>query len=392
MPQINITENSANLINTIASQASSHISVFFCGETFYNKLVQNENPVPVFKQYNTPQELISEFDISVLAGTSSGLANSTLEKGFSGGTTLDRELHSALNYLEYGGILIAATGATQLGSVNIQFDSAFYERREKFLDVIAFVNIFEDVIGIVGSSFEYRNGSDGDYPTTYSGGGFGILQLTGIAGSTFDNQIFSVLGRKERNRLYGGETANIRILMTSDAAGCIARTDSEYYPWYAPAGTVRGQINSFTKLIPALDDNDITTLQTQSVNAFNNIVGLDGAYLLGDKTCETTSSSNKTQLGVTRLVNYMGRAFKHIISNSLFELNDAETRSKIVTSSTAVMEFIKSGRGVSSYSIICDETNNTLVVQEARQIVVDLSFKPVFSVNEVSFRFVINQS
>ena len=392
MPQINITENSANLINAIASQASSHVSVFFCGTTFYNKLVQGESPVPVYKQYNTPQELISEFDISVLAGSSSGLATSGDEKGFSGGTTLDRELHAALNYLEYGGILIAATGATQLGSVNIQFDSAFYERRDKFNDVVAFVNIFEDVVGVVGSSFEFRNGTDGDYPSTYSGGGFGILGFTGVNGSTFDNQVFSVLGRKERTRLYGGETAAIRILMTSDAAGCIARTDAEYYPWYAPAGTVRGQINNFTKLIPALDDTDITTLQSQSVNSFNNIIGLDGAYLLGDKTCEATSTSNKVQLGVTRLINYIGRSFKPIISGALVELNDAETRSKIVTAATSVLEFIKSGRGVSSYSIVCDETNNTTAVQEARQIVVDLSFKPVFSVNEVSFRFVINQS
>ena len=56
------------------------------------------------------------------------------------------------------------------------------------------------------------------------------------------------------------------------------------------------------------------------------------------------------------------------------------------------MEFAKSGRGVSTYAIVCDETNNTQAIVDARQIVVDLSFNPVFSVNQVSFRFVINQS
>jgi len=56
------------------------------------------------------------------------------------------------------------------------------------------------------------------------------------------------------------------------------------------------------------------------------------------------------------------------------------------------MEFIKSGRGISSYSVVCDESNNNTAVVEARQFVVDLSFKPNFSVNSITFRFTVNQS
>lgn len=390
MPQINITENSPNLSGAVQSQGSSHVSVFMCGTSFMQKLTEGDSPVPAYKQYNSPQELIAEFNSAVLAGTSSGFSNGGAEKGFTGGTTLDRELHSALNYLEYGGILIAATGATSLAASNIKIDSAFYERRDKFNDVVALVNIFEDVIGIVGSSFEFSYGSTGLYPIDFSFG-FGVTGFEGISGSTFDNNIFSVIGRKERTRLYGGETSNIPILMVSDAAGCLARTDSSFFPWYAPAGTIRGEVNTITKLYPSIDDTDITNLQGQFVNAFNNVLGIDGIFLLGDKTCELTVA-NKQQIGITRLINYVSRQIKPIVAEALFELNDAETRSKIVAALTSTMEFVKSGRGVSSYVIVCDETNNPVSVQEARQIVVDLSFKPVFSVNQVSFRFVINQS
>ena len=392
MPQINITENSPNLSGAVQSQGSSHVSVFMCGASFMQKLTEGDSPVPAYKQYNSPQELNAEFDSKVLAGTSSGFSNSGPEKGFTGGTTLDRELHSALNYLEYGGILIAATGATSLAASNIKIDSAFYERKDKFGEVVNLVNIFEDVIGVVGSSFEFHNGTTGLYPLDFSGSGFfGLTGITGVSGSTFDNNIFSVIGRKERTRLYGGETANIPILMVSDAAGCLARTDSSFFPWYAPAGTIRGEVNTITKLYPSIDDTDITNLQGQFVNAFNNVLGIDGIFLLGDKTCELTVE-NKKQIGVTRLINYVNRQIKPIVAEALFELNDAETRSKIVAALTSTMEFVKSGRGVSSYVIVCDETNNPVSVQEARQIVVDLSFKPVFSVNQVSFRFVINQS
>lgn len=392
MPQINITENSPNLAGAVQSQVSTHVSVFMCGASFMQKLTEGDNPIPAFKQYNSPQELISEFNAAVLAGTSSGFSSGGPEKGFSGGTTLDRELHAALNYLEYGGILIAATGATSMASSNIRIDSAFYERQDKFTEVVNLVNTFEDVIGVVGSSFEYNNGTTGSYPLDFTSSRFfGLTAITGISGSTFDNNIFSIIGRKERARLYGGETANIPILMVSDAAGCLARTDSSFYPWYAPAGTIRGQVNTISKLYPSIDDTDITLLQNQLVNAFNNVLGIDGIFLLGDRTCELTTE-NKKQIGVTRLINYINRAIKPIVAEALFELNDAETRSKIVAALTSVMEFTKSGRGVSSYAIVCDETNNTTAIIDARQIVVDLSFKPVFSVNQVSFRFVINQS
>jgi hypothetical protein len=56
------------------------------------------------------------------------------------------------------------------------------------------------------------------------------------------------------------------------------------------------------------------------------------------------------------------------------------------------MEFTKSGRGISSYSIVCDGSNNTTSTIQARQFVVDLTFKPNFSVNEITFRFTINQA
>jgi len=390
MPQINITENSPNLSGAVQSQSSSHVSVFMCGASFMAKLTEGDSPVPAFKQYNTPQELISEFNTEVLAGTSSGFISSGPEKGFSGGTTLDRELHAALNYLEYGGILIAATGATSMAASNMKIDSTFYERRDKFDDVVALVNIFEDVIGVVGSSFEFHNGSTSNYPIEFDSG-FGVTGISGVSGSTFDNNIFSVIGRKERTRLYGGETANISILMVSDAAGCLARTDSSFFPWYAPAGIIRGAVNTISKLYPSIDDTDITNLQNQNVNAFNNVLGIDGIFLLGDKTCELTTE-NKKQIGVTRLINYISRAIKPIVAEALFELNDAETRSKILSALTSIMESVKSGRGISSYVAICDETNNTQAIVDARQIVVDLSFKPIFSVNQVSFRFVINQS
>jgi hypothetical protein len=389
MPQVNINENSANIAALVAGQASTHISAFLCGVSLYEKLVGGENPTPSYKQYNSVQELLAEFDSTVLAGTSSGFGGNG--PGFTGGATVDRELHAALNYLEYGGILLAATGASALNRNDLAIDTVFCENNTKFDDVIRLVAMRQDCVGIVGTTFEYQNGSTGAYPVAYAGLGF--TTISGIQGVTaYDDLFFSVLGRKTRTRMYGGATAPINMLLTSDAAGCFAKTDAINYPWFAPAGVNRGKLKYYVYLTPSLTDTDVTNLLANSfVNSFNTLVGSPGVFLLGDRTGES-SDANKKQIGIARLVAYIKRSFRPLLDSVLFELNDAETRAKFVTGAVAIMEFVKAGRGVSSYSIICDESNNSATVVDNRQFVVDLSFKPNFSVSEITFRFTINQS
>lgn len=390
MPQVNINENSANIVATIAGQASTHLSAFLCGASFYSKLVEGESPQPSFKQFESPQVLLAKFNSAVLAGTSSGFAGAG-QPGFTGGSTFDRELHSALNYLQYGGILVAATGASALNRNDLAIDSAFCENSTKFDEVITLVQLRQDCIGIIGTTFEYNNGSTGNYPSGYAGLGF--TGITGVSGVTaYDDLFFSVIGRKTRSRIYGGATAPINILLTSDAAGCMARTDSVSKPWFAPAGVNRGQLNSYVTLTPSLTESDVSSLLNNTfVNSFSSLIGTTGIYLLGDRTAESTDTDKK-QVGIARLIAYIKRSFRPLLDSVLFELNDAETRAKFTTGATAVMEFVKAGRGVSSYSVVCDESNNSATTIANRQFVVDLSFKPNFSVNDITFRFTINQS
>ena len=389
MPQININENSSNIVTTIAGQASTHLAAFLCGTSLFNHIIFGDTPTPTYKIYTNSQDLLGEFSNSQLLGTVGLQFGDTL----SNGTTSDRELHSALNYLEYGGQIVFATGVTQLNVNELELDSAFCVSRNKFSDITNLLSLRQDLIGIVGSSFEYNNGSTGTYPTTLTPSVFGISQIAGVSGITlYDDLIFSVIGRKDRTRIYGGSTSNISILMTSDVAGCMARTDASFFPWFAPAGVVRGEVNSFISVTPNFTDTDVTNFLTnEKINSFNNLIGNDGLYLLGDRTYEATDD-NKKQVGISRLLLYIKRSFRPILDSILFELNDAETRAKFVTDSTAVMEFVKSGRGISSYSIVCDGSNNTTSTIQARQFVVDLTFKPNFSVNEITFRFTINQA
>ena len=155
MPYITINTDATNLIQFQSQESGEHYSAFLCGGSFYQKLTEGENPTPSYKLFTSAQEVISKFNNQVLAGTSSGFGG-TGAFGFSGGSTLDRELHSVLNYLTNGnGIIAIGTGATALSSTDLPIDTVFCEDRTKFNDVINLVAIRQDCIGILGASYEY---------------------------------------------------------------------------------------------------------------------------------------------------------------------------------------------------------------------------------------------
>lgn len=390
MPTINIFQTAANIQLGVQAESSEHLAGFLAGASLYSKLTANDSPVPEYKIFNDVNSILGIFDASVLAGTSSGFAGTAA--GFSGNTDLDKELHSMINYLQYGGILVAATGATQLNNTNLNLDSVFCQRNDKFDDVIRVIALRKDCIGVIGSSFEYHSGSAGVYPS-HSMAIYDYAGITGIAGvTTYDDLFFSVIGRKKIDRLYGTATGTVDILMTSDAAGLMARTDAAFHPWIAPAGVQRGQVQNLKDITPKFGSTDVETLNnTYGINSFIGVYGNDGVYLMGNATAETTDT-DRMYLNISRLLVNIKRSIKPLLESVLFEINNAETRSRLVSSVSSVMERIRIGNGVSNYTIICDESNNTESIINSRQLVLDVTFKPYYAIETVTFRFAVNQA
>lgn len=392
MPTINIFQTAANIQLGVQAEASEHLSGFLAGASLYSKLVANDIPQPEYKIFNDVNSILGVFDASVLAGTSSGFAGTAA--GFSGNTDLDKELHAMINYLQYGGSLVAATGATQLNNTNLNLDSVFCQRNDKFDDVIRVVALRKDCIGVIGSSFEYHSGTTGTYPS-HSMAIYDYSGITGIAGVTaYDDLFFSVIGRKKIDRLYGTSTGPVDILMTSDTAGLMARTDKAFNPWIAPAGVQRGQIipSNFKDITPKFGSTDVETLNnTYGINSFVGVYGNDGIFLMGNATAETTDA-DRMYLNVARLLLHIRRSVRPVLESVLFEINNAETRSRVVSTVASIMEGVRIGNGVSTYRITCDESNNTEAVINARQLVLDLTFKPYYAIETVTLRFAVNQA
>jgi hypothetical protein len=88
-------------------------------------------------------------------------------------------------------------------------------------------------------------------------------------------------------------------------------------------------------------------------------------------------------INVARLFIYLKRTLGPLARGVLFEQNDATTRAAFASAADSVLREVQAGRGISEYRVICDETNNTAEIIEAKNFVADILIKPIPSINFV---------
>ena len=180
------------------------------------------------------------------------------------------------------------------------------------------------------------------------------------------------------------------IPLNADIAGTCARTDINQFPWFSPAGTVRGSILNAVKLA-----YNPTKLQRDRLYSarINPVVFQPGAgiILFGDKTGFAKASAFD-RINVRRLFIFLEDAISAAARDQLFEFNDEITRTNFVN---IVEPFLRDGqakRGISDYVVICDETNNTGAVIDANEFIADIYIKPARSINFIGLTFVATRT
>jgi hypothetical protein len=171
-----------------------------------------------------------------------------------------------------------------------------------------------------------------------------------------------------------------------DVAGLCARTDQTNDPWWSPAGFNRGQIKNIVKLRwnPTQADRDI--LYPNAINPLVTFPG-QGTILYGDKTANPAPSAF-SNINVRRLFIVLEKAISIASRYYLFEFNDAFTRSQFVNLITPYLRTVQGRRGITDFSVVCNESNNPPAVIDANQFVGDIYIKPNRSINYIQLNFV----
>lgn len=220
-------------------------------------------------------------------------------------------------------------------------------------------------------------------------------------GTTADGEMFTVLqtyrnalgsssyGVMDGNAKYQYDRYNDRFIyvpLCGDTAGCCVRTDNTKEPWYSPAGYDRGRINNIVKLVwnPSKDYRD--KLYSININPVVSFQG-SGAILFGDKTLQIKPSAFD-RINVRRLFNVLEKTIATAAKFQLFEFNDSFTRAQFRQLVEPFLREVQGKRGVTSYAIICDESNNTASIIDQNQFVADIFVAPSRSINFIRLNFI----
>ena len=290
--------------------------------------------------------------------------------------------YSVQNYLLYGGnVIVGATAA------NLQFqdiDSAYVTRLgtpKETLDTLL-ENRGGDFVGIFPAG-----GSASDEP------GQDLVSSGGEV--KFDENRIFVFGYKKHLNYERSETVNfdsqlVTSSCTPDVAGCLARTDRDFAPYYSPAGFQRGRILDVVRLVKNLTEDEQDTLYNNNVNPIVTFQG-QGTFLFGDKT-QRDEGSTLSRINVSRLFIFLKKRIGNIAKRFLFEFNDAESREAFRLSTETVLRGVVANRGIFDFRIVCDETNNNPQAIDAGIFVADVFVKPTKSINFIQLTFTNNNT
>lgn len=173
------------------------------------------------------------------------------------------------------------------------------------------------------------------------------------------------------------------------AAAQIAYTDYNADPWFAPAGLVRGKLETALKLEHNVDLGQMEMLYGNG-NVINPIVDFtsDGIVIWGQRTLQRTASA-LDRINVRRMLLYAEKIIATISKILAFEPNDETLWRRAEALINPVLNRIKTGRGIEKFSVVIDESTNPSDVRNRNEMHGKLFIIPVKAAEKIVLNFVI---
>jgi len=174
--------------------------------------------------------------------------------------------------------------------------------------------------------------------------------------------------------------------LNGDIAGLCANTDNVADAWFSPAGYNRGQIRGAVKLAYNPNKSQRDIIYPARINPVISQPG-QGTFLFGDKTALTRPSAFD-RINVRRLFLVLEKAIATAAKFQLFEFNDAFTRAQFKNLVEPFLRDVQGRRGITDFSVVCDESNNTGEVIDRNEFIGDIFIKPARSINFITLNFI----
>ena len=203
----------------------------------------------------------------------------------------------------------------------------------------------------------------------------GTIASSGELGlPTASSHTFYVTGRKKHFTLE--EDTSLPTLTTHlapDVAGMLVKGDF----WQSPAGTARGQVLDAISLETNISPAQQAILDTAHVNYCKTINGV-GTILLQDDI-----SDSDDDIRISRTIDNIKINLTPYAYNALFEINNVITRNIFTQDASVVLNNLISKGAITTYTIRCDETNNTATTIAAGQFVAEVQIRVGTLIREI---------
>ena len=173
----------------------------------------------------------------------------------------------------------------------------------------------------------------------------------------------------------GTSGKQIWIPFSGVAAKIYANNDSNFAPWYAPAGFNRGVVTGVSDIAVSPTQRQRDQLYRIAINPVTQFPA-EGIVVFGQKTLQRKPTAFD-RVNVRRLFLDLEKRTRQTLKFFIFEPNTFLTRTKIVNTLTPIFENCKQTEGVYDYLIVCDERNNPASVIDQNELRVDIYLKPV---------------
>ena len=175
----------------------------------------------------------------------------------------------------------------------------------------------------------------------------------------------------------------INLPATKDAVSAMAYTDNISYPWFAPAGTVRGSVEcERAHYITKLEDED--ALYDGMINPIKTFAS-DGVKIWGQKTMYDNDTP-LNRINVRRLMLRVKKLITGACRRLIFEQNDATVKAQFEGLVKPILDDIKSKRGIYDYRL---EVNDSAEARDRLELPAIIYVKPQKSLEYISLSFVI---
>jgi len=157
-------------------------------------------------------------------------------------------------------------------------------------------------------------------------------------------------------------------------AAQFAYTDKNFADWFAPAGLRRGVIPNSLGLRYNYNEGDRDLLSQAQVNGIRNYSGIFPIW--GEYTLQYASSA-MSSVSVVRLIIRIETSVVDTANYFVFDPNNSATRYRLSSTVNDFLTPIKRAGGLYDFLVVCDDSNNTPNVVDAKTLIMDIYVKPV---------------